>query len=164
MPISPSSVLPATRSAQLQATLAWIEAVSSADFAAMQDAVTEDYTQELLPADSQHPPWPSRAAYLEFYSKLLPNFASFVTTIHEVKECKGLVLMDASSVADTITGFHYEMAYDLTFTVAQQTDGSYKVTSLKEHFRDTAARDALEKHFILQVQAPQAGWAGAFGN
>jgi len=153
MTVNPSPSLPTSPSPQLAAVLKWIDAVTSANFVELGDAITDDYIHALLPASLGAPLTHGRDATIQVYKDILSALKVFSITIHEVTEVPGKVVIHASGDAKTGSGFHYLNEYMFTFNLTQQADGSFKVAKTQE-FTDSKATAEF-----LQVLAKDAAAA-----
>ncbi|TCD67939.1 hypothetical protein EIP91_011803 [Steccherinum ochraceum] len=122
-------------SPQVQPCYSWLDALARADIDGMAANMTEDYTQEMNPFDPTYPVLNTKKACTTFWTQLLTNFEMFLMTVYELKETPGQVVMQAKSDARTKGGFKYDNGYTFTFSVAQQPDGSHKLTHTTEFFK-----------------------------
>ncbi|TCD67936.1 hypothetical protein EIP91_011800 [Steccherinum ochraceum] len=124
-------------SPQAQPCYSWLDALAHVDVDGMAANLTDDYVHEMLPRDPTYPVLGDKKACVEFWTWLMPNFGKFIMTVDEVKEKPGEVVFQAASNTETLNGFNYRNRYTITFSVAQQPDGSYRLTHGSELFADT---------------------------
>ncbi|TCD71777.1 hypothetical protein EIP91_003120 [Steccherinum ochraceum] len=122
----------ANPSSQLQAVLQWVEGMSTANFDLLDSVLADDYVHITLPTSLNIPELGSKEQYIQHYRGVLPIFTAFDVAISEVIESPGRVLVHASANATTKVNVPYANEYIIIFSLAEQADGSHKLTAAKE--------------------------------
>ncbi|KAH8086662.1 hypothetical protein BXZ70DRAFT_910293 [Cristinia sonorae] len=153
MPVVPSAAIE-NPSKQLQAVLKWAEGMATANFDILGAVLADDYVHTALPANLSIPVLGSKEHFIKHYQGVLPIFSSFDVSVHEVVEAPGRVVLHAAADAMTKPGFPYINEYILIFHVAEQPDGSFKLTSAKEFVDSKFTAGFMEQ--LQKVLAPSS--------
>ncbi|KAH8107231.1 hypothetical protein BXZ70DRAFT_1074830 [Cristinia sonorae] len=133
MPVTYTAPVPANPSAQLQAVFKILESGAAFDTKGVASVVTEDFTHVYLPENAGLPKF-TKAEFVGRIDSMTSLFTTFNFDVKEIIEAPGAVVIHMAMRATTKGGAsNDEIEVMNVLYVAEQADGTHKVTKSKEY-------------------------------